>query len=622
MAGILISLFPESRDAFNKVRDSFDQNAFLKSSYLLEEDSLNILKYKRSTDHEDINVYVRDDIFVFAAGTATFGREPLEKALEKVWQELKYGKSLDQIVLKMDGSFFLLVYRKTEKKLDMITDAVGLLNIYYYSDGPIHIISTSEIALARALPVQPSLLGISQFLRAAYILDENSFFEEIQIIKPSMHYSVDLKKRELHKKKYYDFPTKIDWSMSFDEAVERLQSALEDIIGLFPKDQTIVDFTGGNDSRAVMSYMYRNGEESHKISALFSGPSESYEYRLIKRQCSDLGIRYFDFNPTEEFGNRFCEYVLQSHELGSGEENGPFHAPILWSNQNKVDGGFRYSLHGSGGELYRDARWDQEFGRRGRPRPADLKRLIRWRVFQYEYDFSVFSDQFLPWIEQVPQVFYRSYKETVSPIDPKKGTNTLQLDTIYLRQNMRRWGGATISSTNQVIQSVCPLLFRKPLEIALSVNPNYKKGCRLNKTIAERIAPDLSRMKMQTGSPYMAWRLTRLYLFFPFYIFLLKKLIRKISQVLFRKTVFSTVTVHDFDLLPRFRNAMESTKCKELIDYDRMITKVLYDQKSFSVFLKRAKEPGFKYYKILGNIMTLERTMRQAKLKKGIALKT
>jgi len=433
MAGLLLSLFESSSIAHKKVQESFKYNGNLKPSFEMNSRPFKIVKYIRQWETEDTNCYVDHDLVVVAVGEVLFGNVPLHQVISCIASKLKQGTKIDEICREIDGSFCLVIYKRNKEKLDIITDTVGLLNTYYYQDGKVHVICTSEIAIARVLPVSPSIKSIAEFLRASYILDEETFFKEIKVMATACHYTVDFRSQTVVNKKYYHFPVEIDRSISFNEAARRLSEAMQEIIGMFPKNETIYDFTGGNDSRAVMAYVFGDGGRKDEISALFFGPQESNEYKILKNSCEDLGIKFYDFAPDDTFVEKFYDYILLSHELGSGEENAAYHAPILWSNEKKRAHRFLFSMHGMGGELYRDARWDQEFGRRGSKRPANLRRLINWRVFQYEYDTTVYSKEFLKFIKEVPDYFFESYQRTVSDINPKKGTNTLQLDTIYLK---------------------------------------------------------------------------------------------------------------------------------------------------------------------------------------------
>ena len=74
----------------------------------------------------------------------------------------------------------------------------------------------------------------------------------------------------------------------------------------------------------------------------------------------------------------------------------------------------------------------------------------------------------------------------------------------------------------------------------------------------------------------------------------------------------------DYDSSLWFQKALTDPRCKSLVTYDVMISSPLYEKAQFEDFIKRAREDnGFHYYGQLGNIITLELTMRHAGIHKS-----
>ena len=90
--------------------------------------------------------------------------------------------------------------------------------------------------------------------------------------------------------------------------------------------------------------------------------------------------------------------------------------------------------------------------------------------------------------------------------------------------------------------------------------------------------------------------------------------IRKSFQIAFNKTVWAGLTVPDYNTGEWHREALKDPRCKDLLDYSKMASKSLYDEVKFKEFIRRAGQDGFHYYGQLGNIMTVELTLRAVEL--------
>jgi len=233
------------------------------------------------------------------------------------------------------------------------------------------------------------------------------------------------------------------------------------------------------------------------------------------------------------------------------------------------------------------------------------------RVLQYEYDYSIFSDEWREKILQLKNMLRHIYERTTSDMDIDRTYNTLQIDNIYLRQKIRKWAGRTISTSNQLIRTVAPLLFKKCLEVGMAIPPRYKRNGRLVKAVIETFSAVLAEQRMLDGSPCQNFRLNNFYKFIPLVSNMSKKGIRKISQKVFNRTILLDKTL-TYEISSWF-NPMLSRLTRSL-SYDEMCTQKIYKRTEFEQFLKDAKEPGFRYYQQLGNLLTLELRMRKDNL--------
>ena len=383
---------------------------------------------------------------------------------------------------------------------------------------------------------------------------------------------------------------------------------LTERIGILEGENLISDFTAGFDSRMIVSALanVRNFPKSGDIHTFVFGPSESSEVKLVKEISTRLGFKNNHLTLPDNWSERFCDYVLRSLELTDGEENICTYAPILYANEIKAQN-HSLALNGLGGELYRDFWWIQEI--LCSKKPANYERLVETRVLQYEYNYSIFSDKWLNEMDGLSGLYKRKYMDTNADMDLNKTYNTLQIDSIYFRQKIRRWAGRTISTSNQIIRAIAPLTLKKCLEAGMTIPPRYKRNGQLVRAAVEKLYPELAEERMLNGTPCQNIRLSNIHKFFPLVPEIFRKGLRKVSQKAFGKTIFLDKTL-TYSTTPWYLAILCDPRMEKALTYDEMVTRNIYNKTKFNEFINRAKSVGFPYYHQLGNMLTLELRMK------------
>ncbi|MFO7972001.1 MAG: hypothetical protein R6U40_09650, partial [Desulfobacterales bacterium] len=520
-----------------------------------------------------------------------------------------YYKKLEDIVANLDGHFFLVIVDRLDKKIYFITDHIGLINIYEHKiDGKIFI-SSSALSLSKTFSVTLNSQAVCQFLRTGSISNSDTIYNEINLLEPSTIYSYDFANGnyQIHKKEYWKAPTEIDENSSFKDTCKRFSEILENRVSLFANQNIISDFTGGFDSRLVSSsLMNANSSSNTSIITFVFGPSKSKEVKLVKEISQKLNIKNVHLNLPESWIRKFPEYIIRSLNICDGEENAFNYAPILFANESKAKY-FTFSVNGLGGELYRDFWWVQELF--FKKKPANIRRLVTTRVLQYEYDFSIFKSNWRQSLESVVNVYEKNYMLTNS--DMQNTYNTLQIDNIYLRQKIRRWAGRTISSSNQIINTIAPLLFKDCLEAGMVVPPKYKRNGRFVRAVIENANPFFAEMKMLNGIPCKPMRIDNFYEFFPAFNEMFQKGLRKISQNLLNKTIYLDKSLN-YNQASWFE-ALKNQFCEDKM-FNQLINLNIIDRKKILPFVRKAGSPEFPFFSQLGNMITLELRMQQDKI--------
>jgi len=569
--------------------------------------SLKITKFDRANSEETL-VLSDNGIFLCAAGTIIYKGLLGQKGLAALRDDLLKGSKIASLHSRLDGHFIIALYYVKEKKLKIISDHAGIINLYKYEKDDELIFSTSSMVLSRYNPTTISNSAVSQFLRTGTICDSATIYNEIRVFEPATISTYLLNEDIVHVDdlRYWKSPIDTIDDLSFDEAVSLFSEKLMSVGQLFRKNKAINDFTGGFDSRMVLASLWSNHPEDQKaLSTFVFGPPDSREVALVKQVCRNLNLQNIHVALPETWEDDFQNYQDTSLNISDGEENICNYAQILFANSCKVENGYQYSLNGLGGELYRDFWSVQEI--LYDKRPANIKRLVDLRVFQYEFENSIYSDSWQQRMLSVDEMITGKYQGSIADMDLKNSYNTLQIDNIYLRQKIRRWAGRTISSSNNIIGVVAPLVFKECLDLGMALPPKYKRNGKFDKKVIAHISKELAGQKMLNGTPCEPISLDNFYKFSPIISEFAKKGLKKISQKLLHKTILTDQSL--FFNKRKWYEKMYGEKGAITFGYDNLYYKELYDKERFDGFVNNSLRPDFPFYSQLENIISFEKRL-------------
>lgn len=606
MAGILITVGDNVKKSHEKALEFFVKHKNLRNDLDEKHQSFRLSKFSRmnagyrdKARHEDISIWV--------VGTLIYKDSLGEKAIGLLKRDLR-DKPIESLVDSCDGPFCMMIRGLKENGFRIVTDHAGIMNMYRYRSGQVFSISSSSMALSRNYPVTHNEKAIAQFLRGATVYGPATIYNEIELLEPASIYSYQITPEGVKEtaKRYWQSPVEIPEKISFNEARDAVMDSLIKGFEVLSKQDVICDFTAGFDSRLVISVfsMFKPLKDIHTF---VFGPEGSREVDLVKGYCKTFGFRNNHLGLPPDWDARIYAYVKKALAVTDGEENVFNYAPILWAQEYKSNG-YDYSVNGLGGEVYRDFWWIQEIT--GSKRPANLDRLINTRVLQYEYDYSLFSPDFMPGMTNIKNILKHEFQKSISDMDLKRSYNTLQIDNLYFRQKVRRWAGRTISSSNQVVGSLTPLTMKRCVEAVLAVPPKYKRNGKLVKSIIERLSWPLSGLEMLNGTPCRNMSFQNAHRFMPLVADYGKRGLRKLVQKTMGRTIFVDKSVA-YQPSSYFASLFANDAFSEAFTYDSLVTRDFYDREKYEKFYKEAGAGGFVYHNQFGNMLTLEMRMRE-----------
>ena len=121
------------------------------------------------------------NIQLYVMGTLIYKRSLGLTALKNVAKDLD-NQGLESIVSDLDGPFFMVVWRISEKKIYFVTDHAGIMNVYHYRMDNKSLISSSALSLSKPFPVTLNKEAMCQFLRTGSICDYDTIYNEIELL--------------------------------------------------------------------------------------------------------------------------------------------------------------------------------------------------------------------------------------------------------------------------------------------------------------------------------------------------------------------------------------------------------------------------------------------------------
>lgn len=208
-------------------------------------------------------------------------------------------------VHKFIGMFAFVIYDENNNKVSMFRDRPGVKPFYYYFNNDCFLFS-SELKSFHEHPKfekEIDIDSLSLYLQYGYIPAPHSIFRKTYKLKPGHFLELDLARKELTEKKYWDvvdYYNKPKLKISEEEAVEEttriLRSAFEyrmvaDVpVGVF--------LSGGYDSTAVTSILQQNTSEKIKTFTIGYKEGKWNEAPEAKKIANFLGTDHTEYYCT------------------------------------------------------------------------------------------------------------------------------------------------------------------------------------------------------------------------------------------------------------------------------------------------------------------------------------
>ncbi len=385
-----------------------------------------------------------------------------------------YSLKGSEFVNELRGSFNIVIFDFTKKKLMLYSDFISSIPLYYFHDSKINILLFgSDLVILSALlrklgyNLQLSRVGAYCILTFGFMLQNTTLIENVHKIIPGTMISYN--NNNLIQSRYYMLKNEPYITESKDEIIQKLNTLFDQAIKReFDKDleygyRHIGTLSGGLDSR--MTLLRASGMGYDKMLAITFSQSNYLDETIAKQIAADLQFEFLFYSLDN--GNFLLD--IEGPIYANGGQvffGGAAHQLAMESLINWEDFGLLHTGNvGDGilGSLIIDKKSD-EFSEKKAYSFAYSKRLI----------------------EKIPKNLFTKLHENY---------NTTELFAIYERGFNCALNGAWM--TRQFSECTSPFLDRDFLEYSLRIPPELKYKEWIYVEWVKRYYPEIAKYKWE-----------------------------------------------------------------------------------------------------------------------------
>lgn len=253
-----------------------------------------------------------------------FGKEPKRLSVDEIHDFYKqFGVGIHQYI---KGSYVLLLTDLEKETVDMITDRLNVLPLYYYfKDGLLAISSSMEMVKRTGFSSgKPNELALTEQMIFDFVLDTKTFYEDISQTDYATvhHFSKDGQKNERYWDVHELYHSEL---MDKDNALDLLSIQLKENVNLYASDskKVLCSLTGGFDGRTNVAML---DKDPNDFLCCSYGMKGSKQIRVPENIAAGIGIHYKPIYLGDDFHKKHVPNAKKAIAFSSGT------APIIRAN--------------------------------------------------------------------------------------------------------------------------------------------------------------------------------------------------------------------------------------------------------------------------------------------------
>jgi hypothetical protein len=202
----------------------------------------------------------------------------------------------------VDGEVCQIHFSKTTKQLTIVTDAYGLLPLYYHKSADELLISTDLKGVLGINPVLRSKINrqsVAEYLTIHSIMNNRTLFEDVYLISEGTRVRLTLDDFSTwEESEWYSLPKSYE-KRSLEEWYKIVHQELVSAVKKRERPGIGAFLSGGMDSRVILASI--SPETRSTMKALTFGVEGSDDLRMAERVAKRFGIQWFPviINPDE-----------------------------------------------------------------------------------------------------------------------------------------------------------------------------------------------------------------------------------------------------------------------------------------------------------------------------------
>jgi asparagine synthase (glutamine-hydrolysing) len=235
-----------------------------------------------------------DDIFIWLDGELYNQSELVEqsrlaKSDPEILHDLYSNHENFSFLKNIDGIYSAVIYDKKKQQVHFITDRYGLRHLYWSKKGR-NIAWASEVKAFLCLPWLTLTIdqqSVNDFFSIGYLLENRTWFNEVQLLPSGTVLSYDLQSEAIEKKRYWwwDDIKPLQGKFNETEVAEELGRLFICAVEkqCLKGERVGLPLSGGLDSRAILAAMPEYSKPIHAITFGKKGSDDIYIAAMVAK---------------------------------------------------------------------------------------------------------------------------------------------------------------------------------------------------------------------------------------------------------------------------------------------------------------------------------------------------
>lgn len=302
--------------------DYYNDLKFKHCSYRSNISNVYVLEKNETTD----NTYTDANMHLFLFGSCftnkhyeyEFAESPRKLTIKDILG--LYNKYEDGLVKYLKGMFTIIIIDVKKEVIKLISDRTNLMPLYYYFRDNVLLFSSSMNQLLDYgfIDKKVNERAIAKIAIFNYITGNETIISNIFMqLNASI---ITIRENKLSEKRYWslaDIYTQPRDRLKQNDALEKCNQLLKEIVNMYISDQKYfaVTFTGGYDSRTILSVLDRNKKDFFCYSY---GKKGCYDIQIPQKISDVLGIDFRKFYLDGAFETDFEKYAFKAVYFSDG----------------------------------------------------------------------------------------------------------------------------------------------------------------------------------------------------------------------------------------------------------------------------------------------------------------